>query len=86
MISSDNVELDPLTEYIHTYAPHLASEVTEDTPLLELGLLDSLDLIKLIAFLERRYHIVVPEEDIISDNFRNLVAIRTLIDRITAEK
>jgi acyl carrier protein len=54
--------------------------------LLEQGLLDSLDLMKLIAFLERRYLLVVPEEEITPANFRSLAAIRTLIDSLNAGK
>jgi acyl carrier protein len=77
---------DPLDEYIRTHAPHLASEVAEDTPLLEQGLLDSLGLVKLVAFLERRYRLVVPEEEITPDNFRSLAAIRKLIHSLDAEK
>jgi acyl carrier protein len=77
---------DPLTEYIRIYAPHLASDVTEDTLLLEQGLLDSLGLMKLVAFLERQYRLVVPEEEITSDNFASLATIRKLIDRLSAEK
>lgn len=75
---------DPLTEYIRTHAPHLASEVTKDTPLLEQGLLDSLGLMKLIAFLERRYRLVVPEKEITPDNFRTLASIQKLIDSLSA--
>jgi len=85
-MADENVNTDPLTEYIRTHAPHLASEVTEETPLLEQGLLDSLGLMTLVAFLERRYKLVVPEEQITPDNFRNLAAIRGLIDRLNAKK
>jgi acyl carrier protein len=86
LITEDETELDPITEYICIHAPHLASEITQDTPLLEQGLLDSLDLMKLIAFLERRYLLVVPEEEITPANFRSLAAIRTLIDSLNAGK
>ena len=78
---------DPLTEFIRTHAPHLAAaDVAEDTPLLEQGLLDSLSLMKLVAFLERRYRLVVPEEEITPDNFTSLAAIRKLIDSLSAAK
>ena len=77
---------DPLADFIHTHAPHLASEVTEDTPLLEQGLLDSLGLMRLVAFLERQYHLVVPEEQIIPRNFRSLASIRKLIDNLLPDK
>ena len=85
-MTGENVKSDPLSEYICTHAPHLAFEVTEDTPLLEQGLLDSLGLMKLIAFLERRCCLVVPEEEITPDNFRSLAAIRALIDSLSAKK
>lgn len=76
---------DPLTEYICAHAPHLASEVTADTPLLEQGLLDSLGLMKLIAFLERRYRLSVPEQEITPENFRSLATIRKLIESLSRE-
>ncbi len=77
---------DPLAEYIRLYAPQLASDVAEDTLLLEQGLLDSLGLMSLVAFLERQYQLIVPEEEITSDNFRSLATIRKLIDRLSTEK
>jgi acyl carrier protein len=86
VITGENVETDPLTEYINIHAPHLAAEVTEETLLLEQGLLDSLALMKLIAFLERRCRLVVPEEDITPENFGSLAAIRKLINRLSLRK
>lgn len=77
---------DPLLEYARAHAPHLASGVSEETLLLEQGLLDSLGLVKLIAFLERRYQLTVPDEEITPENFRNLVAIRRLIGTLSAKK
>jgi acyl carrier protein len=77
---------DPLTEYIRTHAPHLASGVSEETPLLEQGLLDSLALMKLVAFLERQYRLAVPDEEIVPDNFRSLATIRKLIDSLSGNK
>lgn len=86
-MADENVNTgDPLIEYIQTHAPHLASEVTEETPLLEEGLLDSLGLMTLVAFLERRYKLLVPEEQITPNNFRNLAAIRALIGRLSARQ
>lgn len=76
---------DPLTEYIRDHAPHLASGVTDETPLLEQGLLDSLALMRLIAFLERRYGLELPEEEITPENFGTLSSIRELIATLAAE-
>jgi 2-hydroxymuconate-semialdehyde hydrolase len=78
--------LDPLAEFICAHAPHLAFEVSDDTPLLEEGLLNSLGLIKLVALLERRYGLVVPEEEITPANFRSLATIRRLIASLISAK
>jgi acyl carrier protein len=85
VITGDDINSDPLADYIRAHAPHLASDVADDTPLLEQGLLDSLGLMKLIAFLERRHRLVVPEEEITPDNFGSLAAIRKLIVSLTAK-
>lgn len=74
---------DPLSEYIRCHAPQLVG-VTDDTELLKCDLLDSLDLMKLIAFLERRYRLVVPDDAITPQNFATLAAIRTLINGLAS--
>jgi acyl carrier protein len=45
------------------------------------GVLDSLDLITLIAALESRFNVFVDVDDIVLDNFRNLVAIKAILVR-----
>jgi 2-hydroxymuconate-semialdehyde hydrolase len=76
---------DPLTDFVQTYAPQLASEITEDTPLIEQGLLNSLLLMNLVAFLDRRIGLAVPDEEIVPENFGTLRSIRSLITRLTSE-
>lgn len=75
---------DPLTDFIQNNALHLSVEVTEDTPLLESGLLDSLLLMNLIAFLERKYGIEIPDEKVVPENFDSLRSIRLLITRLAS--
>jgi acyl carrier protein len=45
------------------------------------GLLDSLDLIALVAAIESRYGIFVGVEEMAPDNFRSVAAIHTLLAR-----
>lgn len=73
---------DPLTDFIQSNSSHLRIEVTEDTQLLAQGLLDSLLLMRLIAFLERRFGIDLPEEEAVPENFETLRSIRSLIARL----
>jgi acyl carrier protein len=48
--------------------------------LLERGLLDSMALVKLIAFLEERFGIVLGDDEFDPDNFETLDAIAKLIE------
>ena len=80
-----SIMTDSLTEFIQNNASHLSVEVTEETSLLERGLLDSLLLVNLIAFLERRYGVEIPDEEIVPENFKSLSAIRALIERLAPD-
>ena len=46
----------------------------------EQGVLDSLDLTALVAALESRYDVFIDVDEITTDNFRNLSAIKTLLE------
>jgi acyl carrier protein len=43
------------------------------------GVLDSLDLTALVAALESRYDVFVDVDEIVADNFRNVVSIKALM-------
>jgi acyl carrier protein len=45
------------------------------------GVLDSLDLTALVASLESRYGIFLDVDELVPDNFKNLGAIRSLLER-----
>lgn len=49
--------------------------LSNDTPLLESGILDSLALLRLLVFLEEEYHIQVDDFDFIPDHFNSVDAI-----------
>ncbi|OGT80408.1 MAG: hypothetical protein A3H91_07415 [Gammaproteobacteria bacterium RIFCSPLOWO2_02_FULL_61_13] len=70
-----------LTDYITT---EVASAVPDappapDFPLIEGGLVDSLGLFKLIAFIEDKFQIGILPEEIQFENFATINAITTLI-------
>jgi len=47
----------------------------------EQGVLDSLDLTALVAALESRYAVFIDVDEMIADNFRNVTAIKTILER-----
>jgi acyl carrier protein len=56
-----------------------ANGLSNDEPLLDSGLIDSLRIFMLISFLERRFGVKVEPEDVILDNFQTINAIARLI-------
>jgi len=50
-----------------------------NTPLFESGILDSLSLLKFVLFMEQKFGVVVPAEELIPDNFKTIDAICTYL-------
>ncbi len=53
--------------------------LSNDTSLLEGGILDSLSLLRLVAFLEKQFNITVGESDLLPENFNNVNTICTYL-------
>lgn len=64
--------------------PELASgrdTINHEEPLIEGGLIDSMGILKLLAFLEEEYKITFEEEDITAENFATIDAIAALVQK-----
>jgi acyl carrier protein len=57
-----------------------AKDLAASDSLLEKGLLDSMALVKLIAFLEERFGVVLGDDEFDPDNFETIDAIAKLIE------
>ena len=51
-----------------------------DEDLLELGIIDSLGLMKLISFMEENFGISIPDEEVIPENFQSLNCMAKLVE------
>jgi acyl carrier protein len=49
--------------------------LSNDTPLLEVGILDSLSLLQLVVFLKERFDVTVNEVDLLPENFTSVNTI-----------
>ncbi|MBH8554090.1 alpha/beta fold hydrolase [Nostocaceae cyanobacterium CENA357] len=58
------------------------SGLDSDTPLLAIGILDSLAMVSLIAKIEDAFGVRVPDEAVNPDNFQSVAAIAQMIDSI----
>jgi acyl carrier protein len=60
-----------------------ATDLDENVSLLETGIIDSLNLLKLILLMEERFQLKILDEDLTPENFETLCAMRTLINKKT---
>jgi acyl carrier protein len=60
--------------------------LTEDTPLLDSDILDSLSLLQLVVFLEERFGITVGEADLLPENFASARTICTYLGSLEPGK
>ena len=59
-----------------------AEGLASDTPLLELGLIDSLSMMSLLAFIDAELGIRVPDDAVRPENFASLAAISGFLVRL----
>ena len=74
---------DTIKDYIVTeFLPGaVATDLTSDYDLLTNGVIDSLGLLKLIAWVETEFDVTVDEAALDPDNFRSVDAIDALVNR-----
>ena len=75
--------LKNLTDYVtHTIMGDPKAEVEASTPLLELGILNSLNIAKLMTYLRLNHGVTVPPEEIVGVNFKSLDAVTDMVERL----
>ncbi len=57
-----------------------AKELTNDLPLLEKDILDSMGIFQVVSFLEAEYGIDIDDEDLVPDNFGTIDGIARLVE------
>jgi acyl carrier protein len=62
-----------------------AEELTADFDLLAGGVIDSLGVLKVLAWLEDRFELAVDDAELDPDSFRSVAAINAFITRVSAE-
>ncbi len=72
--------LQALKEYFAKQSDK-ARDLAEGDSLLERGLLDSMALVKLIAFLEERFGVELSDDEFDPEHFETLQAIGELVER-----
>jgi acyl carrier protein len=70
-----------LTEYItNEFAPSPEFlPIKQDTSLLESRILDSLSILKLVLFIEKRFGVVVAPDELVPENFETIALISSYL-------
>jgi acyl carrier protein len=56
------------------------ANLRDDEDLLSAGILDSLAILQLVAFIEEDFGIKVPDEDVVFENFQSINALNQYLD------
>ena len=56
-------------------------QMNDRTPLLESGIIDSLGILDLVAFLERSFQITLQDDELTPENFANISSIVNLVEQ-----
>lgn len=72
---------DTIRNYIATELGWTGSldDLTDDYPLLETEVVDSLGIFKIIAFIESEFDVEVEDDELVADNFQTVGAIARLV-------
>lgn len=68
-----------LKKYIETQLLSNGSRVNFDEDLLMSGIINSLDVIRLVSFAQEEFNIEVPAADVVIENFRTIDALAIYI-------
>jgi acyl carrier protein len=76
-----------VAEYLRRERPDVATKgLGPETLLVDEGMLDSLLLLQLVAFLEERYGININSDEIVPENFETLSKIEQLVRRRLSDR
>lgn len=73
-----------LSNYIQQEFVRGRKELQSDEDLLSSGILNSLGILKLVSFIEERFDLRVPDEDIVFENFQSIDALSTYLEDLNA--
>ena len=73
--------MDPIMEFIKNQLvrENTMKNIGKGDDLIESGVIDSLGVLKLLAFLETRFPIHIADEELVPENFKSIEAIDSFI-------
>jgi len=72
-----------LAWFSETLPSSKTAELNEDSELLDSRLLDSVQIIDLVSYIEKEFNVAVDVAEVIPENFSNLRSIISMIERLS---
>jgi acyl carrier protein len=79
-VQTEGIIRDYIDSELLSAQGRVAEQFTAETSLYRSGIVDSFGLMSLVQFLETRFGISVLDEEMVPENFENLVAISRFVD------
>lgn len=83
MSHTEQVIIDYVLEEILSADDHSTLDV--ELPLLKNGIIDSMDLQRMVLYLEDRFGVVVADDELIANNFETARSIAAMVERLRGD-
>ena len=85
-MSNAEAYVQPLQTFVvEEFLEGQGEDLDRDSPLLELGIIDSFSLAEVVSWCEERFGIRIPEQELTPDNLASIDALAQLLDRLASE-
>ena len=85
-MSNAEAYVQPLRSFVvEEFLEGNGDDLDSDSPLLELGIIDSFSLAEVVSWCEERFGIRIPERELTPDNLASIDAMAQLLDRLASE-
>lgn len=74
--------MDRTTQIRQFLAEHIAEPITDEDDIFARGLVNSMFVVQLVAFLEETFDVQIDGEDLVLENFRSVKDIDALMQRL----
>lgn len=81
MIQSDNVASSISAFLVQKFPAARKKAVKNDTPLLESGVIDSLGILDVVAFLESSFNVQVADDELTPENFASISCMAAFVEQ-----